>query len=99
VASAGAVGPTPQPSSSVSAPASKAPEGTRLTSPGGLVYALCGQGKATLTWWEPADGYAVQKVDPGPALTAEIVFRGASARYRMTVTCVAGIPTPVALPL
>ena len=98
-ASAGPVGQTPQPSSSVSAPASTAPEGTRLTSAGGVVYALCAEGKATFTWWEPAEGYAVQKVKSGPALTAEIVFRGASARYRMTVTCVAGIPTPVVLPL
>ena len=99
VAPSGAPGPTPQPSSSVSAPASEAPQGTRLTSPGGVVYARCDQGKATLTWWEPAAGYLVQKVDPGPALTTEIVFRGATTRYRMTVTCVAGIPTPVVLPL
>jgi serine/threonine-protein kinase len=63
------------------------------------VYAQCAQGKATLTGWEPAEGYSVQKVAPGPALTTEIVFRSASARHRMTVTCVAGMPTAVALPL
>jgi serine/threonine-protein kinase len=70
-----------------------------LTSPGGFVYAQCDQGKATLLTWEPADGFDVQKVSPGPALTAEIVFRGAKARYRMTVTCFAGKPAPVVLPL
>jgi serine/threonine-protein kinase len=79
--------------------ASQGPEGKRLTSPGGAVYAVCGAGKATLTSWEPAAGYTVQKVQPGPALTTEIVFAGTLSRYRMTVTCVAGTPTPVVLPL
>ena len=96
---AGPAGQTTQPSPSGTAPTSKAPTGTRLTSPGGVVYALCGGGKATLNSWEPADGYSVQKVNPGPALTTEIVFRSSSDRYRATVTCVAGIPTQVVLPL
>ena len=51
-----------------------------------------------LTAWEPADGYAVERVDPGPALTASVVFTGRN-RYRTAVTCVAGRPTPVVLPL
>ena len=85
------------PSASGSSPA--APSGTRLTSPGGVVYASCGSGKVTLSSWDPADGYAVEKVQPGPSLTTVIVFRSAPSRYRMTVTCVAGTPTPVVLPL
>jgi len=92
-------GVTTRPSASGSPTASTAPEGTRLTSPGGVVYAVCDQGKAALTGWEPAAGYVVQNVVAGPALTAEIVFRSPSSRYRMTVTCVAGIPTPFLLPL
>jgi hypothetical protein len=41
----------------------------------------------------------VERVDPGPKLTAMVVFKGKLARYRMTVTCVAGAPAPVVLPL
>jgi serine/threonine-protein kinase len=63
------------------------------------VFASCDAGKATLSSWDPADGYSVEKVQPGPSLTTAIVFRGTPARYRMTVTCVAGNPTPVVLPL
>jgi serine/threonine-protein kinase len=76
-----------------------APDGTRLTSAGGAVYAVCNQGRAQLTDWEPAAGYSVQKVNQGPAIAPEVVFKGASARYRMTVTCVGGTPTPLVLPL
>jgi len=87
------------PGSSGSPAASAAPRGTRLTSKGGVVYATCGGGKATLTSWQPAQGYSVEKVNQGPGLAAVIVFKGPSDKYRMTVTCVAGTPTPVVLPL
>jgi eukaryotic-like serine/threonine-protein kinase len=87
--------PTPSPS----AAGSQAPEGKRLDSPGGFVYAVCGSGKATLTWWEAKPGYAVAKVEPGPALTTSVAFKGDPTTYRMTTTCVAGVPTPVVLPL
>ncbi|MFF5293680.1 serine/threonine-protein kinase [Paractinoplanes globisporus] len=98
---AGSAGPgsgspgTPSPSGGGSA----APAGKRLDSPGGYAFATCGQGKATLTSWHENSGYTVDKVEPGPALTAVIVFAGTPTRYRMTVTCVAGTPTPVVLPL
>jgi eukaryotic-like serine/threonine-protein kinase len=90
-------GPTGSPSASPS-PATP-PPGKRLTSPGGAVYATCADGKATLTGSEPADGYTVEQVEPGPALTPRIIFKGPKNRYRITVTCVAGTPTPVVLPL
>jgi len=92
---------SPGPSRSPSVPASPAttPPGKRLTSPGGAVYAVCERGKATLTGSEPAEGYTVERVEPGPALTPLIVFKGPKDRYRITVTCVAGTPTPVVLPL
>jgi hypothetical protein len=99
--SAGVTGTTPAPSGSapVSTSASPLPEGARLSSPGGVVHARCAKGKATLTGWEPAPDFTVERVNPGPALTTEIVFKGSKDRYRMTVTCVAGTPTPVVLPL
>jgi len=62
-------------------------------------YATCAQGKSKLIAWQAASGYSVEKVEPGPALTTSIVFKGLLDRYRMTVTCVAGTPTPVVLPL
>ena len=63
------------------------------------MLATCADGKATLTDWEPAAGYEVERVDPGPALTALIIFKGPTQRYRMRVSCVAGEPTPFVLPL
>jgi eukaryotic-like serine/threonine-protein kinase len=41
----------------------------------------------------------VQKVNAGPGLTTAIVFQSKGTKIRMTVTCVAGIPTTVNLPL
>lgn len=78
---------------------SAGPEGKRLDSPGGYAYATCGQGQSKLTSWQANSGYSVEKVEPGPALTTSIVFKGTLDRFRMTVTCVAGTPTPVVLPL
>ena len=99
-----AAGPTspgsgPSHSPSPSRGGSAAPTGKRLDAPGGFAYGVCGQGKATLTSWAAKPGYTVEKVVPGPALTTSIIFRGTPNRYRMTVTCVAGTPTPVVLPL
>jgi hypothetical protein len=71
-----------------------------FTSRGGTVEARCDSaGKATLVSWTPKDPYVVQKVDEGPAVTAVIVFKSQKSRIRMTVTCVAGTPTVVVLPL
>jgi serine/threonine-protein kinase len=78
---------------------SAGPEGKRLDSPGGYAYATCSQAKSKLTSWQPNPGYEVEKVEPGPALTTSVVFKGTLSRFRMTVTCVAGTPTPVVLPL
>ena len=78
---------------------SAAPAGKRLDSPGGYAYATCEQGKSKLTSWRANSGYSVETVEPGPALTTSVVFKGVLDRFRMTVTCVAGTPTPVVLPL
>jgi serine/threonine-protein kinase len=87
------------PRSSTASTASAAPQGKKLTSKGGSVYASCAGGRAKLNSWNPAPGYSVEKVNQGPALAAVIVFKGSSGKYRMTVTCVAGDPTVVVLPL
>lgn len=95
--SAPAPRPTPTGEPSATQPASG---GRTFTSVGGTVEAKCDSaGKAALTSWTPADPYKVQKVDEGPALTAAIVFRKPASRIRMTVTCVAGTPSVVTLPL
>lgn len=98
-ASASSTEGAPRPSGEPSPLGPSGPVGTRLTSDGGVVYAVCSQGKGQLTSWEPNPGYTVQRVVPGPAFAPEIVFKGAVSRYRMTVTCVAGNPTPLVLPL
>nr|BFE68194.1 hypothetical protein GCM10020092_014950 [Actinoplanes digitatis] len=71
-----------------------------FTSPGGTVEASCDtSGQARLIAWAPKDPYQVERVSAGPALTAAIVFRYVASRIRMTVTCVAGSPTAVTLPI
>jgi serine/threonine-protein kinase len=83
------------------APATTVPPsgGKTLTSAGGTVIAQCAGGKAELTSWDPAEGYKVEKVNAGPALASLIIFKKKASRIRTTVTCVAGIPTAVVLPL
>jgi len=70
-----------------------------FTSRGGTIDARCDAGRAELVSWTPTDPYVVQKVNQGPAVAAVIVFKDRSSRIRMTVTCVAGTPTVVTLPL
>jgi serine/threonine-protein kinase len=92
----------PQPSVTVSGPpsGSAAPSGgTLLESAGGTVLARCVAAGAELLAWEPRPGFVVERADPGPALTAAVVFAGDLTRYRMTVTCVGGRPSAVVLPL
>ncbi|NMO50661.1 protein kinase [Actinoplanes sp. TBRC 11911] len=98
-APAGTSGPSDAPEISPTASPTPGAGGKRLSSPGGSVLATCADGKATLTDWQPAAGYEVERVDPGPALTALIIFKGPTQRYRMRVSCVAGEPTPFVLPL
>ena len=89
-----AVTSTPPVSSAAAGPKTK-----RLTSDGGWVVAQCEKGKVTLLSWRSQAPYEVQRVDPGPAVTASAIFTNGNAKIRMTVTCVAGMPTPVSLPL
>jgi hypothetical protein len=92
----------PQPSVTVSGPPSGSASpsgGTLLESAGGTVLARCVAAGAELLSWEPRPGFVVERADPGPALTAVVVFAGDLTRYRMTVTCVGGRPSAVVLPL
>ncbi|MBL7255113.1 serine/threonine-protein kinase [Paractinoplanes lichenicola] len=91
--------PAPSASIDVSPTVSAPPAGQRLESPGGAAFALCDKGKASLTGFEPADGFTARPIEPGPALTARVLFSGATSKYRMAVTCVGQTPTQVVLPL
>ncbi len=96
-----AVPPPTTPVHPTTAPTTSAPVAvTRtLSSTGGTVTARCEAGQASLLSWQPASGFKAEKVNAGPALTTSIVFRKRADRIRMTVTCVAGSPTAVSLPL
>jgi serine/threonine-protein kinase len=88
-------GPTTQPP-----PTTDPPSGGRtLSSAAGSVVAECAGGQATLTSWSANDGYKVSDVNEGPATAASVVFKKKALRERMTVTCVAGAPTAVLLPV
>ncbi|MFD1367520.1 serine/threonine-protein kinase [Actinoplanes sichuanensis] len=94
--------PGPKPSVTVSASPSgtvPVPQGTRLDSAGGSVYAKCVTAGAELLAWEPRPGFVTERAYPGPDLTVDVVFTGDLARYRMTVNCVSGRPSGVVLPL
>ncbi|MDT5030892.1 MAG: eukaryotic-like serine/threonine-protein kinase [Actinoplanes sp.] len=97
------VEPTPTGATTVtpsSAPSTVTPRGTILASGGGEVLAKCnGAGKSKLISWQPKTGWTVTSVSPGPALTTGIVFKNGISKIQMTVTCVAGHPTAVVLPL
>jgi serine/threonine-protein kinase len=103
---AAAAPPTTKPTKPTTKPTSKPPSSAppsgitkTLSSIGGTVRANCTAGKATLLSWSPETGYKVQKVNAGPALTTSLIFQSKTSRIRMTVTCVAGLPTNVNLPL
>jgi serine/threonine-protein kinase len=84
-------------------PASSAPPAggktKTLSSAGGTVDASCAGGKVTLVSWAPKPPYEVQRVNAGPIVAAAIIFKSPTSRIRMTVTCVAGVPTTVNLPI
>jgi aminoglycoside phosphotransferase (APT) family kinase protein len=57
-----------------------------LTSAGGTVLAECVGSTAEVLTWEPADGYTVKRVAPGPAETVGVTFAG-SPNVRMRIRC------------
>ena len=87
------------PATRTSASSAPTPRTRTLSSAAGTVEATCSGGKAHLTSWTAKDPYHVESATPGPALTTGVVFAHGLSRIRMTVTCVAGTPTAVVLPL
>jgi serine/threonine-protein kinase len=94
----------PTPSASVTtAPSSPPPAGpTNLrsfTGAGGSVVAGCTPAGAKLVSWMPAQGYAIERYDPGPGEYAEVRFRSGSGKHghgngevRVRVRCADGVP-------
>ena len=90
---------TPPASPPDRSPPAAGPPAKTLSSQGGTVVARCVSGKALLTGWRPKAQYEVYRVNAGPVLAAVIVFQKQASKIRMTVTCVAGVPATVNLPL
>ena len=87
------------PSSATSTPAG--PTNLRtLTGPAGFVIAGCTPAGAVLISWTPAQGYSIERADPGPGGEyAEVRFgsgHGGSGKgngeVRVRVRCVSGVP-------
>ena len=71
--------------------------GTVLTSAGGEVVASCQSADAYLISWSPLQGYEVDGVIRGPAVTARVTFgpttvSPTAAEVTMLVSCSAGVP-------
>jgi len=74
-----------------SSPRPSAATGTKHAS-GGTVVASCSGGQVTLTGWFAAQGYQIDGASRGPAESAWVKFRGASAEQTVSVTCAGGRP-------
>jgi hypothetical protein len=71
--------------------------GTVLTSAGGEVVASCQPAGAYLISWSPLQGYEVDGVIRGPAVTARVTFgpvavSPTASEVTMLVSCSAGVP-------
>jgi hypothetical protein len=106
-AASGSGSPVPTPTGSGSAtpgpPSSQppaAPTNLRtLAGSAGSVVAGCTATGAKLISWTPAQGYAIERADPGPGEYAEVRFRSGggnsghgNGEVRVRVRCVAGVP-------
>jgi hypothetical protein len=74
-----------------SSPRPSAATGTKHAS-GGTMVASCSGGQVTLTGWFAAQGYQIDGASRGPAESAWVKFRGASAEQTVSVTCAGGRP-------
>jgi hypothetical protein len=84
--------PTPSPSPSRTPAESATAAGTVLTSSAGTATATCESAGAYLLTWSPAQGYGVDWVARGPAMTARVVFEAGSRAVTMHVSCSGGTP-------
>jgi hypothetical protein len=69
-----------------------APEQRTITSEGGNVVAECSGTLARIVSTDPADGYTVRKIDPGPATRVRVWFK-AKNQVKVDIHCVGGVPT------
>jgi len=89
---------SPPPGHESSPPAG--PTNTRtLVGTGGSVIAGCTPAGAVLVSWTPAQGYSIERADPGPGEYAEVRFRSAGGRSghgngdtRVRIHCAGGVP-------
>jgi hypothetical protein len=96
------VPPSAQPSTSVvpSSPPATGPANLRtLVGSAGSVIAGCTPAGAVLISWTPAQGYAIERADPGPGEYGEVRFRSGggsggkgNGEVRVRVRCVGGVP-------
>ena len=96
-------GSTPSPSGSQPtspAPAAGPTNQRLLAGPAGSVIAGCTPAGAKLISWTPAQGYSVERFDPGPGEYAEVRFRAdgrsssgrGNGEVRVRIRCVRGEP-------
>jgi hypothetical protein len=95
---AATVTPAPQTPDPAIPTAPVASEGTVLTSAGGEVVASCQPAGAYLISWSPRQGYEVDRVTRGPAVTARVTFSPvtvspSASAVTMVVSCSAGVPS------
>jgi serine/threonine-protein kinase len=98
VTPAATVTPTPHTPDPAVPAAPVASEGTVLTSAGGEVVASCQPAGAYLISWSPRQGYEVNGVTRGPAVTARVTFSTvtvspSASEVTMVVSCSAGVPS------
>ncbi|HEX6872023.1 MAG TPA: hypothetical protein VF163_13065, partial [Micromonosporaceae bacterium] len=63
-----------------------------FTSDGGSVVAQCQDQLAYLVSWQPAPGFAVDRVERGPAIHAKVSFGDGLVLVTITVRCASGLP-------
>ncbi|OAA23647.1 hypothetical protein UG55_103585 [Frankia sp. EI5c] len=63
-----------------------------LSTPGGTAVSRCDGDQVTLTTITPAQGYAVQRSERGPAREAEVRFTGSAGDVEMRIECGDGQP-------
>jgi hypothetical protein len=59
---------------------------------GGTVLAACDSGLATLVSWSPAQGYAADDLEPGPAAAVSMEFESDDYTVQVRVVCAGGVP-------
>ncbi|MFC4535647.1 hypothetical protein [Sphaerisporangium dianthi] len=69
-----------------------AARGRAFTADGGSIVAACDGGRAVLLSWSPAQGYAVDDVNAGPAAAASLEFESDTRTVKVSVACQGDVP-------